>query len=67
MEFVREIKITIEVDTNKQTTTEQYDNYMDAIKEMLSRLSDDERMEALGDYCKYCGGDDPACQCSNDD
>jgi hypothetical protein len=67
MEYIRDIKIVIEVDTNKSTDTENYENYLDAARELLSRLSDGERMELFGDFCLYCGCNDPKCQCWNDE
>jgi hypothetical protein len=35
-------------------------------KEMFSKLTDEQRMEVMGDYCKYCGRHDNTCQCWND-
>ena len=37
------------------------------VKELFAKLTDDERMEVMSDYCKYCGCDDSCCQCWNDD
>ena len=37
------------------------------VKELFAKLTDDERLEVMGDYCKYCGCDDSGCQCWNDD
>lgn len=37
------------------------------VKELFAKLTDDERMEVMSDYCKYCGCDDSGCQCWNDD
>lgn len=37
------------------------------VKEMFSKLTDEERMEVISDYCKYCGCNDNGCQCWNDD
>lgn len=36
-------------------------------KELFAKLTDDERMEVMGDYCKHCGCNDSGCQCWNDD
>jgi hypothetical protein len=33
----------------------------------LLQLTDDQRLEAFAYFCKYCGRDDPSCQCWNDD
>lgn len=40
---------------------------LESIKELLDALSDDERLELFGFYCKSCGGTDPRCQCWNDE
>lgn len=37
------------------------------VKELFAELTDDQRMEVMGDYCKHCGCDDNGCQCWNDD
>ncbi len=36
-------------------------------KHGFTQLTDDERMEIMGDYCRYCGCNSPSCQCSNDE
>ena len=36
-------------------------------KDMFSKLTDEQRMEVMGDYCKHCGRHDNNCQCFNDD
>ena len=33
----------------------------------LAALTDEQRMELFGAYCKSCGSDDPGCQCWNDE
>ena len=33
----------------------------------LTNMTDVERMEVMSNYCKYCGRDDPHCQCWNDE
>ncbi len=35
--------------------------------EILNSLSEDERMDVISNYCRYCGSSDPNCQCWNDD
>ena len=40
---------------------------IESIKELFAKLTNDERMEVMGDYCKHCGRDDSGCQCWNDD
>ena len=37
------------------------------VKYLFSKLSDEERLEIISGYCKYCGCGDPGCQCWNDD
>lgn len=37
------------------------------VKGLFAKLTDDERMEVMSDYCKYCGCNDSGCQCWNDD
>lgn len=36
------------------------------VKEMFSKLTDEERMEVISDYCKHCGCNDNGCVCWND-
>lgn len=38
-----------------------------AVVERLQKLSAEERMVVFGFFCKYCGADDPLCQCWNDE
>ena len=33
----------------------------------LLAMTDDQRMEVFGFFCRYCGTDDPRCQCWNDE
>lgn len=35
--------------------------------EMLRSLDWEGRLHVFGEFCKYCGGDDPSCQCWNDE
>jgi len=39
----------------------------DTVKLLLPYLSDKERILLFDNYCKYCGSNDPRCQCWNDD
>lgn len=39
----------------------------DDTKELLKKLTYDERMDLFEDYCKYCGDPNPSCQCWNDE
>ena len=34
---------------------------------LLLLLSDEERLEVFGEFCKFCGTSDPRCQCWNDE
>lgn len=37
------------------------------IKAMMSMLTDNERLEIIGGYCKECGCENPKCACWNDE
>lgn len=37
------------------------------VVELLKLLDPEDRMEIFGKFCKHCGGDDPNCQCWNDE
>jgi len=37
------------------------------VRELFSKLTDDERIDIMSDYCKHCGCNDTGCQCWNDD
>ena len=67
MEYERSFKVTVERYTSKQADAQEYDNAFDAVKALLPRLTDEQRMEAFGDYCRHCGCDNPHCQCANDE
>lgn len=43
------------------------ENIIQRIKKDMDDLTDDERMELFGNYCRYCGCKDPTCQCWNDE
>jgi len=49
------------------TKKTKMDKGLDEAKKLLKELTDDERMELFGNYCKCCGCDDPSCQCWNDE
>ena len=34
---------------------------------LLKLLTDEQRMEVFGKFCRSCGCDDPRCQCGNDE
>lgn len=44
-----------------------YDGYFEAAKLILTKLTDDQRLELFSDYCRSCGSDNPKCNCSNDE
>ena len=33
----------------------------------MAELTDAERLEVMREFCRYCGCDDPTCQCWNDE
>lgn len=37
------------------------------LKEQITLLTDDQRMEIFKDYCRSCGSDDPYCRCWDDE
>lgn len=39
----------------------------DAIIYEMKKLTDDERLDVISEFCKYCGGLDNSCQCWNDE
>ena len=43
--------------------TASRDNTINQLKE----LSAEQRLEIFGAFCKYCGNEDPGCQCWNDE
>lgn len=38
-----------------------------AAVEAMKQLLDDERMEVMAQFCKFCGSDNPSCSCWNDE
>jgi hypothetical protein len=37
------------------------------VLKLIECLSDEQRLEVFSHFCKYCGCDNPRCQCWNDD
>ena len=37
------------------------------VEDCLKEMTDDERLELFNKYCKHCGGNNPRCQCWNDE
>lgn len=44
-----------------------YSEDVQAALDLLSAMSDRQRREVFGRFCKYCGGSDPHCYCTNDE
>jgi len=40
---------------------------LNSIMDQLDQLSDGERSAIFHCYCCYCGGNDPHCQCANEE
>ncbi len=40
---------------------------VDAIISQMKEMSDDQRLEIIGSFCRHCGCDNPQCQCWNDE
>jgi len=40
---------------------------LEAIEQAADKLTDDERMDLIGRYCRHCGNLDNTCQCWNDE
>ena len=57
----------LESDVNNLDISFVSDSAFNKTKKLLKELTDDERMELFGDYCKYCGDTNPTCQCWNDE
>lgn len=55
------------IESNEPNSVLNFDSFFDAAKDFLERLSDQERIELFGDYCKHCGSEDSGCQCWNDE
>jgi len=56
----------------RQTEAQQYalspePSPVDIARACLKMLSEDERRGLFGEFCTYCGADDPTCQCWNDE
>ena len=66
MERIYDISILVEIETNKITYKNYYDNPYTAVVNLFNKLSDMERVEIINKYCKHCGCTDPSCQCWND-
>jgi hypothetical protein len=43
------------------------DSNIKRIVDDLKVLSDDDRLEVFSYFCKYCGCDNPACRCWDDE
>jgi hypothetical protein len=43
------------------------DKGVPSIKELFSKLTDNQRLEVMSDYCKHCGCNDNTCRCWDDE
>jgi hypothetical protein len=43
------------------------DGAVSRVVNLLSALSEEQRMKVFGYFCKFCGCDNPRCQCWNDE
>lgn len=43
------------------------DRLMQRVRHLLQQLTDAERLDVFGPYCRFCGRADPGCQCWNDE
>ncbi len=39
----------------------------EGVIEVLQEMSTDDRLQVFGEFCKYCGGDNPHCNCMRDE
>lgn len=46
---------------------EQRERYVSAIAALVETLTERERLDLFGNYCRGCGDSDPSCQCWNDE
>lgn len=67
MEYIRGIKIKVEIDTNKETYTNEFEEVHKAAEFIFGKMTDEQRLDIMSNYCKYCGCADSDCQCWNDD
>lgn len=44
-----------------------HDHIQKLASELFKLLTDEERLEIINEYCKYCGSSDSGCQCWNDE
>ena len=44
-----------------------YDGYREAVRYLLAKLTDEQRLELFHEYCLACGNDNPKCRCWNDE
>jgi hypothetical protein len=51
----------------KELSKLQADDYfLLQVKDLFVKLTDEQRIEVIMDYCKYCGSNDNKCNCQND-
>lgn len=66
---------TNDIITNMETTNENqikecseaFQSTVASIISLMKKMTDDERMDVMRKFCRFCGCDDPKCQCWNDE
>ena len=63
--------ITIERNEMKNALSQQDEAIrLEAVQPIIAamkQMTDEERMEVIGNFCRYCGCGNPQCQCWNDE
>lgn len=57
----------VDVFCRKATRSYTHEASIDNAIALLRTLSPEQRMTVFRTFCRSCGGDDPACQCWNDE
>jgi hypothetical protein len=52
---------------NEEVEKEVNNAQRNGVVDVLSKLSDEERLSIFNKFCKYCGGIDPRCDCMRDE
>ncbi len=40
---------------------------VEILVELMQRMTDEERMDVMSEFCHHCGCTDPSCNCWNDE
>ncbi|MBK8184840.1 MAG: hypothetical protein IPK63_18935 [Candidatus Competibacteraceae bacterium] len=40
---------------------------VETIVALMQRMTDEERMDVMSEFCRHCGDTNPCCQCWNDE